>query len=88
MYILCTVLIISGDSLVVNRGSSPQVDGVTHINCDRTTLGDRLNGKHFDLILDITAYTEEHIKTLLDSGVTFDEYIFISSSAVYPETNP
>jgi dTDP-glucose 4,6-dehydratase len=51
---------------VINRNSRPQVDGVTHINCDRTALGDRLNGKHFDLILDVTAYTEEHIKTLLD----------------------
>lgn len=76
------------DVTVINRGNRPQVDGVTHINCDRTALGDRVSGKCFDLILDITAYTEEHIKTLLDSGVTFDEYIFISSSAVYPETNP
>lgn len=76
------------DVTVINRGSRPQIDGVTHINCDRTALGDRLRGKHFDLILDITAYTEEHIKTLLESEVTFDDYIFISSSAVYPETNP
>ena len=75
------------DVTVINRGSRPQVDGVTHINCDRTVLGEALNGKHFDLILDITAYTKEHIKTLLDSGVAFDDYIFISSSAVYPETN-
>ena len=75
------------DVTVINRGSRPQVNGVAHISCDRTALGDRLNGNHFDLILDITAYTEEHIKTLLDSGVTFNDYIFISSSAVYPETN-
>lgn len=75
------------DVTVINRGSRPQVNGVAHISCDRTALGERLNGKHFDLILDITAYTEEHIKTLLDSGVTFNDYIFISSSAVYPETN-
>ena len=74
------------DVTVINRGSRPQVNGVTHINCDRTQLGNVLNGKHFDLILDITAYTEEHIKTLLESGVTFDDYILISSSAVYPET--
>lgn len=76
------------DVTVINRGSRPQVDGVTYIGCDRTALGNELNGKHFNLILDITAYTEEHIKTLLDSGVAFDDYIFISSSAVYPETNP
>ena len=73
---------------VINRGSRPQVNGAAHINCDRMQLGDCLRGKHFDLILDITAYTEEHVKTMLDSGVGFDDYIFISSSAVYPETNP
>ena len=47
------------DVTVLNRGSRPQVSGVTHINCDRTQLGDLLRGKHFDAILDITAYTEE-----------------------------
>lgn len=73
---------------VINRGSRRQVGGVTHINCDRMELGDRLRGRHFDLIFDVTAYTEEHIRALLDSGVGFDDYIFISSSAVYPETNP
>ncbi|MBQ3416667.1 MAG: NAD-dependent epimerase/dehydratase family protein [Ruminococcus sp.] len=75
------------DVTVINRGSRPQINGVTHIKCDRMNLGNLLNGAHFDLILDITAYTEEHIKALLDSGVSFVDYIFISSSAVYPETN-
>ncbi|MBQ9901084.1 MAG: NAD-dependent epimerase/dehydratase family protein [Clostridia bacterium] len=75
------------DVTVLNRGSRPQVDGVTHINRDRTQLGDTLRERHFDVILDITAYTEEHVRTLAESGVTFDDYIFISSSAVYPETN-
>lgn len=76
------------DVTVLNRGSRPQIKGVTHINRDRTKLGDVFNGRHFDLILDVTAYTEEHIQTLLASGVAFDDYILISSSAVYPETNP
>ena len=76
------------DVTIINRGSRSQVTGVTHIKCDRTALGDRLKDVRFDLILDITAYTKEHIKTLLGSGVGFDDYIFISSSAVYPETNP
>lgn len=76
------------DVTVINRGSRSQVTGVTHINCDRTALDVRLKSKRFDLILDVTAYTEDHIKGLLESGVTFDDYIFISSSAVYPETNP
>ncbi len=73
---------------VLNRGSRPQVSGVTHIQCDRTQLGKMLSGKHFDVILDITAYTEEHVRTLVESGIAFDDYILISSSAVYPETNP
>ena len=72
---------------VINRGSRKQPDGVTLINCDRTQLGDILKGKHFDAVLDIAAYTEEHVRTLLSSGVAFDDYILVSSSAVYPETN-
>ncbi len=76
------------DVTVINRGSRPQVAGVTLINCDRAALGDRLKGKHYDLVLDVTAYTEEDIKTLVNSGISFDDYVFISSSAVYPETNP
>ena len=75
------------DVTVLNRGSRKQIDGVNHICCDRMNTGRALNGKHFDVILDITAYTEDHVRALLDSGVTFDNYIFISSSAVYPETN-
>lgn len=73
---------------VLNRNSRQQINGVTLINCDRLALGDSLSGLHFDLIIDVTAYTAEHIDTMLKSGVTFEDYIFISSSAVYPETNP
>ena len=76
------------DVTVLNRGSRPQVGGVTLINRDRTQLGNLLAGKYFDVILDITAYTDEHVRKLVESGVEFDDYIFISSSAVYPETNP
>ena len=81
--------VAKGNSVtVINRGSRPQIKGVTHISADRTQLSGTLNHKHFDVILDITAYTEEHVRTLAESGVIFDDYIFISSSAVYPETNP
>ncbi len=73
---------------VLNRGTKKQVEGVHWIGCDRMALGDTLKNRHYDAILDITAYTEEHIRSLLDSGVAFDDYIFISSSAIYPETNP
>lgn len=72
---------------VINRNSREQVEGVHLIECDRLNLGEVLKGRHFDLIIDVTAYNEEHIKSLLDSGVESDDYIFISSSAVYPETN-
>ena len=75
------------DVFVLNRNSRPQVEGVTLIERDRNDLGDVLRGEHFDAVLDITAYTEEHAANLLNSGVTFDDYILVSSSAVYPETN-
>ena len=78
----------NGDEVyVLNRGSRRQPDGAKYIEGDRTQLGDKLKGMRFDAVLDITAYTQEHVQALLDSGIEFDDYIFISSSAVYPETN-
>ncbi len=78
-----------GDEVyVINRNSREQVKGVNLINCDRLRLKNRLNDIHFDVVLDITAYTEEHVRTLVEALGSFDDYIFISSSAVYPETNP
>ena len=75
------------DVVVLNRGGREQVKGVEHLCCDRTQPGNTLKGRCFDVVLDITAYTQTHIQTLLDSGVVFTDYIFISSSAVYPESN-
>lgn len=75
------------DVYVINRNTRQQVEGVHLIKCDRTDLGDILKNLHFDVILDVTAYTKEHIKTLLTSLHSFDTYILVSSSAVYPETN-
>ena len=78
-----------GDEVtVLNRGSRKQVEGAALIERDRTQLGDELRGRFFDLVFDVTAYTGEHVRTLLDSGVEFSDYILISSSAVYPETAP
>ncbi len=77
----------SHEVTVLNRGSREQINGVSVIECDRMELGDILKNKHFDLIFDVTAYTEEHVRALVESGVKFDDYVFISSSAVYPETN-
>lgn len=78
-----------GDEVyVLNRGSRQQVAGAKLIKADRTQSAGLLSGVHFDAVLDVTAYTAEHVQGLLDTGVGFDDYIFISSSAVYPETNP
>lgn len=75
------------DVYVINRGTRKQIDGVTHINCDRLNLGNKLKSLYFDIIIDVTAYTKNHIESLLNSLGGFNDYIFISSSAVYPETN-
>ena len=72
---------------VLNRGNKEQVDGVTLIRGDRHELGDILKSYTFDAVLDITSYNDVDINDLLDGLGTFGTYIFISSSAVYPETN-
>ncbi len=76
------------DVYVINRNNHEQHKHVNLINCDRLKLGNKLKGIHFDAVLDITAYTRDHVKSLIDALDSFDDYIFISSSAVYPETNP
>ena len=76
------------DVYVINRNNREQNKHVNLINCDRLKLGNKLKGIHFDAVLDITAYTRDHVKSLIDALDSFKDYIFISSSAVYPETNP
>lgn len=76
------------DVYVINRGTREQIPNVKHIKCDRMNIGNKLKNIHFDVVLDITAYNDEHIKSLINALGSFDDYIFISSSAVYPETNP
>ena len=73
---------------VLNRGSKPQIPNVTLIEGDRNNLGDKLKGYEFDAVLDITAYTREHVENLVNALGKFGDYIMVSSSAVYPETNP
>lgn len=70
---------------VLNRGSRLQSEGVKLINADRHNLGDALKKYHFDVIVDVTAYTAEDVNLLLDALESYDDYILISSSAVYPE---
>ena len=70
---------------VLNRGSKPQAEGVTLLQADRHGLGEQLRSYHFDAILDVTAYDAKDVEDLLDAVGSYDEYVLISSSAVYPE---
>ena len=70
---------------VLNRNTKPQVPGVKLIEADRHNLGSLLKDTHFDIVADITAYNAEDIVDLYDALGSFDQYIMISSSAVYPE---
>lgn len=71
---------------VLNRNTRFQSKGVKLINKDRHNLGETLKGYNFDLVVDVTAYNETDICDLLDAIGSFKNYVFISSSAVYPQT--
>ena len=70
---------------VLNRGNHLQPENTTLIQADRHQLGDRLKHLSFDAVLDITAYDAQDVHDLLSALGPFDDYILISSSAVYPE---
>lgn len=69
----------------LNRNTRPQPKGVTLIEADRHELGNKLRNYHFDAVLDMTAYTAYDVDLFLDGIGSCDEYILLSSSAVYPE---
>lgn len=69
---------------VLNRNTKEQPAGVKLIQADRQHLGNVLQGYHFDVVID-TGYTSEDVELLLDALDSYDDYILISSSAVYPE---
>lgn len=73
---------------VLNRNHHPQPEGTILIEADRNHLENTLRQYEFDVVLDITAYTENDIINLLDALGKFKDYVFISSSAVYPEYLP
>lgn len=73
---------------VLNRGNHTQTEGVTPIICDRHNIGDVLKKHSFDIVIDVAAYTREDVKALHTALGNFGVYVFISSSAVYPETLP
>lgn len=72
---------------VLNRNSREQSRGVKLIQADRHDLGELLRKFHFDVVID-TAYNFNDVETLLDAVGSYEEYILISSSAVYPEYTP
>lgn len=72
---------------VLNRGTKEQLENVNLIKADRNDLGDCLKNFTFDLVIDVCGYNRDDVKNLLDALGKFKDYIFISSSAVYPETN-
>lgn len=75
------------DVYVLNRNTRKQLEGVTLIEADRHNLGDILKAYNFDVIIDVCAYNSKDINDLLDAVNEVSDYIMISSSAVYPETN-
>lgn len=71
---------------VLNRNTREQCKNVNLIQADRNHLGDVLQDQHFDVVLDITAYSGGDVENLLNALDSFDDYVLISSSAVYPES--
>lgn len=73
---------------VLNRNTRPQSDGVHLIEADRHALGDMLREYHFDAVIDVCAYNGKDVDDIFDAlGEWNGDYILISSSSVYPETN-
>ncbi len=72
---------------VLNRGHRTQPKHTILLQGDRHALGDLLKHYTFDVVIDVTAYTGEDVEHLLDGLGAYKDYLFISSSAVYPETN-
>lgn len=79
----------AGDEVyVLNRNNHPQPEGTILIEADRNNLENVLKQYEFDVVLDVTAYTGADIINLVKALGNFRDYIFISSSAVYPESLP
>ena len=70
---------------VLNRNTKPQVQGVKLIEGDRHNLNGILKDFSFDVVADITAYNEKDIVDFIKELGSYEQYIMISSSAVYPE---
>lgn len=73
---------------VLNRNTKKQLNNVTLIEVDRNNLGDKLKGYSFDIVIDVTSYNKNDVENLVNALNNINEYIFISSSAIYPEDLP
>lgn len=84
---LAEYFVAKGDEVyVLNRNNRVQSEGVHLIEADRYQLGDVLSEKVFDVVIDANSYTKEEVSLLVDALPSIKDYIFISTSAVYPET--
>ena len=73
---------------VLNRNTRPQVPGVHLVEADRNQIGDKLRGQVFDAVIAVNTYTKQDAQDLVEALDAVKDFIFISSSAVYPETLP
>ena len=87
-YYANTVLENECEVYVMNRNTHEQVEGVKLIECDKNNIGDKLAGYDFDLVIAVNIYTKDEMKNLIDALEQIKDFVFISSSAVYPETLP
>ena len=71
---------------ILNRGNFEEPNGVIHIKGDRNNLGNILKDYYFDVVIDASGYKLDDVKNLHEALNDFGLYIFLSSSAVYPET--
>ncbi|MDT2814552.1 NAD-dependent epimerase/dehydratase family protein [Vagococcus carniphilus] len=83
---LAEYFVAKGDEVyVLNRNHKKQSEGVKLIEADRYKLGTVLSDYQFDVVIDANAYTAEEVNFLLEALPEIKDYVFISTSAVYPE---
>jgi len=70
----------------LNRGTASQSAGVKHIKADRYNIGDSLKGFDFDAVIAVSLYDEKDTASLISAVGDVKHFVFVSSSAVYPET--
>ncbi|MGF2141246.1 NAD-dependent epimerase/dehydratase family protein [Vagococcus fluvialis] len=85
---LAEYFVAKGDEVyVLNRNNKPQSKGVILIEADRYNLDESLRNYEFDVVIDANSYTGEEMTLLLDALPTVKDYVFISTSAVYPDVS-